>query len=227
MFTEIWHEGLYRPLLNALFLLYDRVAGENMGVAIIELTLLIRVLLLPLSLISERKKALLESLSLRVATIQREFKSDLVKQRTEIRKVMKEHRVNPWAKAIVIAVQVLILILLYQVFVGGLSAVKLDALYPFVRRPDFVDTNFLGFDVAVRNPWWALAVGVLLFIEIAIDQAQRRHLLVRRDVFYRYAFPIASAFVLAKLPMTKSLFILTSMLFSALLFGIRKGVTSH
>lgn len=115
--------------------------------------------------------------------------------------------------------------LLYQVFLGGLSTRKLDDLYPFVRRPDFVNTMFLGFNVALRNVWWAVSVGVLLFVEITIEQLQRRPLLKRRDLVYRYFFPIASAFVLAKLPMTKSLFILTSMGFSALLFGIRKGTT--
>jgi hypothetical protein len=133
--------------------------------------------------------------------------------------------VNPWAKIVVLAVQVLVFLLLYQVFVGGMDTQKFSDLYAFLRRPDFINTNFFGFDVAARNVWWALAVGVLLFVEIAVVQYQRRHLLHRRDILYRYVFPIASVIVLSRLSMVKSIFILTSMAFSALLFGVRKGVT--
>lgn len=225
--VQFWHDVLYRPLLNALVFLYQNAAGENLGLAVIELTVAIRIILLPFSVISERKQSLLESLSRKIAEIERHFKNDPVKQREEARKVLRQHRVNPWAKMVVLGIQVLVLVLLYQVFLGGMQAEKFGDLYAFVRRPDFINTDFFGFDVASRNLWWAIAVGALLFIEIIIVQAQRRHLLQRRDIFYRYALPIASAVVLYQLPMVKSLFILTSMAFSAILFGVRKGVTSQ
>jgi len=224
--AQLWHDVLYQPLLNALFFLYGTVASENIGVAVIELTVLIRIVLLPLSLVSERKAARLSALSQEIAESTAHFKNDPVKQREETRRILRKNRVNPWAKVVVLGVQVLVLVLLYQVFVGGMRTAKLVDLYPFVRKPDFINTLFLGFDVAARNVWWAVAVGVVLFIEIIIAQREHRQTLERRDVFYRYAFPIASAVVLAQLPMVKSIFILTSMAFGALLFGVRKGVTS-
>lgn len=225
MLGEIWHNGLYQPLLNALFFIYENFAGENMGIAVIELTLAVRIILLPLSLISEHKTGILESLSRKLEGVIHDFKSDPIHQREEIRKILKSHHVNPWAKVVTLGVQVLVLILLYQVFMGGLGTQKLDDLYSFVRRPDFVNTTFLGFNVAARNLYWALAVGVLLFIEIAVEQHARRNILKQRDLFYRYAFPIVSVIILSRLPMTKSLFILTSMGFSVILFGIRKGMS--
>ncbi|MBI4450290.1 YidC/Oxa1 family membrane protein insertase [Candidatus Uhrbacteria bacterium] len=224
--SQIWHDVLYQPLLNALFFLYGTIARENLGLAIMELTVAIRLLLLPLSILSERKAAMLASLSQRIDSTVAHFKNDPVKQREEARRILKEHRVNPWAKAIVLAVQVLVLVLLYQVFVGGLRSEKLVDLYAFVRRPDFVNTIFFGFDIALRNRWWAFAVGVVLFLEIVIAQRERRHILERRDVFYRYAFPIVAIVALSMLPMVKSIFILTSMACSAILFGVRKGVTT-
>jgi YidC/Oxa1 family membrane protein insertase len=222
---QLWHDALYQPLLNALFFLYNTVASENLGVAVIELTILIRVILLPLSIISERKASRLAMISKQIASATAQFKNDPIKQREVTRRILKEQKVNPWAKAVVLAVQILVLVLLYQVFLGGLRSTKLNDLYGFVRRPDFVDTSFFGFDVGARNLWWAVAVGVILFLEIVIAQRERRHTLERRDILYRYAFPVAAAVVLAKLPMVKSLFILTSMAFSAILFGVRKGVT--
>ncbi|MDO8598602.1 MAG: YidC/Oxa1 family membrane protein insertase [bacterium] len=223
---NLWHDVLYQPLLNALFFLYNTVAAENLGLAIVELTVALRLILLPISLISERKAVVLESLSDRLAETEKNFKNDPVKQREETRKLLKKHRVSPWAKMLVLGIQVLVLVLLYQVFVGGLQQAKLVDLYTAVRRPDFVNTMFLGFNVALRNVWWAVAVGVLLLVEIVIAQRERRHTLERRDIFYRYAFPIMATVILLKLPMVKSLFILTSMAFSAILFGVRKGVTA-
>lgn len=225
MLEAFWHDALYRPLLNALIALYQYAAGENLGVAVIELTVLVRIILLPLSIISERKQATIEAVSKKFGEIQEAFKNDPVKQRQEGRKLLRAHRVSPWAKILVIGVQVLILVLLYQVFLGGMDPRKFDALYAFVQRPDFVNTDFFGFNAAQPSWWWSGAVGVLLFIEISVVQYQRRNLLHRRDLLYRYAFPIASVFVLQQLAMVKSLFILTSMLFSAILFGVRKGVT--
>lgn len=225
--AQFWHFALYQPLLNALFILYNTIAMENLGIAIIELTVALRLALLPLSLVSERKATMLERLSDRIAEMTANFKNDPVKQREETRKLLRQHRVNPWAKMVVLGAQVLVLVLLYQVFLGGLQAAKLGDLYASVRRPDYVNTMFFGFDVGQRNLWWAIAVGALLFIEIVIAQRGRRNTLERRDVLYRYLFPLTAVLILVRLPMVKSVFILTSMAFSAILFGARKGVTAE
>ncbi|MFH1098712.1 MAG: YidC/Oxa1 family membrane protein insertase [Candidatus Uhrbacteria bacterium] len=227
MFGAFWHDVLFQPLLNALFFLYNEASGENLGIAVIELTVAIRLILLPFSIVSERKQARLESLSREVGEIRQHYRNDSVRQREEARKLFRRYRVYPWAKMVVLGVQILVLILLYQTFIGGLRIERLHDLYPFVRHPDFVNTFFLGFNVATRNVWWAIAVGVFLFVEIAFAQQQRRNTLGRRDFVYRYAFPVAAALVLTRLPMVKSIFILTSMFFSAALFGVRKGMTTE
>jgi len=220
----LWHDYLYQPLLNLLFFLYDRFAGESIAIAVIELTVMVRLVLLPFSILSERKRSRLAALSERIEAVTKHFKNDRVKQREETRKLLKAHRVNPWAKVVALGAQLLVFLLLYQVFLGGLTDAKLLDLYPSVRRPDLVNVMFLGFNVARPNIWWAIAVGVLLFLEIVIDQASRRHTLDRRDIFYRYAFPLAVVLVLTQLPMVKSLFLLTSMAFSAMLYGVWRGV---
>ena len=83
---------------------------------------------------------------------------------------------------------------------------------------------FLGFDIADKSVFWPAAVGVLLFLEIYAVQKQREHLVTRSDVMYLILFPVFSFVVLLLLPMVKSLFVLTSMLFSMFAFGFRKTV---
>ena len=44
----IFHEFLYRPLVNGLVLLYNSIAFKDLGVAILLLTVVIRFILYPL-----------------------------------------------------------------------------------------------------------------------------------------------------------------------------------
>jgi hypothetical protein len=110
-------------------------------------------------------------------------------------------------------------VLLYQVFLGGINQ-QFDALYSWVQRPDYVNTLFLGFDVGARNSWWAGSVGLILAAEI-VATFRNRHATMS-DVMYLVFFPLAVFWILWHLPVVKSLFVLTSMAFSALLATIRK-----
>ena len=206
-----WNTYLVHPLLEALLFLYRTLAFGNLGVAVIELTVLLRLALLPLTVLAERSSARYERLSDDVAAIQAQYKNDPVLANEEIRELLKKRRINPWAKAVVLAVQLVVLFALYQVFTRGALA------------PD-VDPTFLGMRLAERNGWWALAVGAVLYLEIAHEQRQVEHLLGKRDAIYRYAFPLFSVAVLSLLPMVKALFVLTSMAFSLAVVSIRHRI---
>ena len=54
--NSFWHDFLYTPLLNFLMFLYSGPAVQDLGVAIIMLTVLLRVLLLPFTLLDERNR---------------------------------------------------------------------------------------------------------------------------------------------------------------------------
>lgn len=224
MFHQIWHDFLYTPLLNFLIWLYNGPAFENLGLAIIYLTVLIRIVLLPFTVISERSKLLYEKLAQKIKNIEHDFKNDPIKKKEMIRQIMKEYRVSPWAKVIVLAGQALILILLYQVFLGGING-KLGDLYFWVTHPDFINTKFLGFDLGeTRNLFWSGLVGIVLFLEIYFDSRSRPTGLTRSEVAYMIFFPAACFLVLWLLPIAKSIFILTSLFFSFFIILIRQRI---
>ncbi len=223
MFHTIWHDFLYTPLLNILIWLYNVPAFENLGVAIIYLTIAIRIVLLPFTIVSERSKILYEKLEQKIKKIEQDFKNDPIQKKDIIRKVMREHRVSPWAKVMVLAVQALILVLLYQVFIGGING-KLGDLYSWVDHPDFINTNFLGFDLGIRSLFWSGLVGAVLFLEIFIDYRSRPSGLAKSEVAYMIFFPAACFFLLWILPMAKSIFILTSLIFSMIVIVIRQRI---
>ncbi len=215
----IWNHLLYIPLFNALIWLYNGLAEGNLGYAVILLTLALRVILLPLSVVSERNKAKFELLERRVESLQRDFKNDPETMKEKVRKLLKLYKISPWAKTLVIAVQALVLVLLYQVFIGGLTHYKLNVLYKGVDRPEFINTNFYGFELGAHDWRWAAVVGLVLFLEIYFYQRGKH--VKRSDQLYAIFFPIMSFLALWALPMVKSIFILTTLAFSYILSMFR------
>ena len=222
MLHQVWHDILYTPLLNVLIWLYNVPAFGNLGVAIIYLTIIIRVVLLPFTVVSERSKILYERLGEKIDKIGQDFKNDPIQKKEMIRKVMREHRVSPWAKVMVLGVQALTLVLLYQVFIGGING-KLGDLYSWVAHPDFINTTFLGFDLGeVKNLFWSGLVGAVLFLEIFIDYRGKSTGLTKSEVAYMIFFPAAVFLTLWILPIAKSIFILTSICFSFFVIFFRQ-----
>lgn len=219
MISFFWNEYLYRPVFNILIYFYNGIASQNLGVAVIYLTILLRLALLPFSVISVWKQGFYKKLSGEISKIALAHKNDPVLQNQEIREFLKAHRVNPWSKAIVLGVQALTLVLLYQVFLGGIRGNKFSELYSWVRRPDFVNINFLGFDIGAHSLIWPAVVAVFLFVEISFEQRKKGTLVLNPDIVYKYFFPLFVFVTLYILPMVKSLFILTSLVFSAIVVG--------
>lgn len=219
---EIWHDYLYTPLLNFLIFLYNGPAFGNLGVAIIELTVLLRLLLLPLSIIDERNRFRYEKLDRKVEAIERDFKGDPILKKEKVRELLREHKVNYWSKVGLLGIQLLVLILLYQVFVGGVKFTYHEMLYSWVKMSGDVNTMFLGSDLGHRSMFWAGIAAVYLFAKIYTVQKQRVHLVTKSDVMYLLTFPLFTFVILAILPMVKALFILTSMVFTSIVFLIRK-----
>lgn len=224
MDPSFWHDFLYTPLLNFLMFLYTGPAGLSLGIAIIELTVLLRFVLLPLSLLDERNAYKYEKLDRRIQAIERDFKNDAVLRKEKIRELLKEYKVSYWSKVVVLGVQLLVLILLYQVFMGGIEFTRHEVLYSWVSVPVEVNTRFLGFDLAERSTMWGGIVAALLFLQIYTVQKQREHTVTRSDVMYLFLFPIFTFTILSILPMVKALFVLTSMLFTMIIFTLRKAL---
>lgn len=217
----IWTNWLYIPIFNALIWLYNGPAKENLGYAVIILTIGLRLVLLPFSVISEKNKVKYRILGEKVDILKKDFKNDPVALKTHVRELFKKNKVKPWAKTLVLAVQGLALVLLYQVFMGGLTRYKMNVLYPWVEKPEIINTKFFGFELSVRDWRWAAVVGLILFLENYLEQRKRKT--TKGEQLYAIFFPLATFYLLWLLPMVKSVFILTSIGFSYIL-SMFKGV---
>lgn len=142
---------LYKPLYNALIFLVWLIPGHNVGWAIIILTIIIRIILLPSSLKAARSQIKLRDLQPELQKIQEQYKNDKTKQSQEIMAFYKKNQVSPWGSCLPLLIQFPILIILYYVFINGLSTARFDLLYEFMPRPDSMNTLFFGIDLAKPN----------------------------------------------------------------------------
>lgn len=214
----IWQQYLYIPLFNFLIWLYLNYANYNLGVAVIILTVLLRIVLLPFTVLDELGKVTGEKLRKDIKEIDKDFANDPVKKKLMIRQHLKRKKIRPWAKAVVLGVQFLVLVLLYQVFIGGINTEqKLHLLYPSIPRPDFINTKFLWFDIAQVNLVAVAIVAGYLFAQILISSWDQRRHLNKREQIYTLLFPAFVFLLLAVLPSVKCIFILTSLVFSTII----------
>lgn len=149
---NFFYEILYRPLFNILVLIYQHFPLHDLGIAIILLTILIRIVLLPLFYKGAKDQTIMQRLAPKIKEIQKNHKTDKEKQAKALLDLYREHQVNPLSGFFLLLVQLPILIALYQVFLKGLSSEALGALYSFVSRPDILSHYFLGFiDLSQRS----------------------------------------------------------------------------
>lgn len=231
--VAFWQLFLYQPLVNALVYFYNTIAEQNLGWAVICLTVALRLVLLPFSIVSERNAMAYEDMEEKIKEGEKRHRGDPVYLKEYVRGLARKYKIRPWAKTIVLGIQLLVLVLLYQVFLTGIQGTQLARiLYSGVEYPGKLNTIFfevaygpaptqmLSFDVGQQNILWAALVGVVLIIEILITSHGRK--MTPQEKTYFIIFPVASVLILWYLPMVKSLFILTSLFFSYILTLLRK-----
>lgn len=121
---NIFNQYLYDPLLKLLVFLYQNFSFHDFGIAIIVLTIIIRLVLFPLFYKGAKDQAIIQRLAPKIKEIQRNHKDDKEKQTRALLELYKEHRVNPFSGFLLLLLQLPVLIALYKVFLNGLSTLS-------------------------------------------------------------------------------------------------------
>lgn len=114
---------LFTPLFQAFFILLvvlEKLTA-NMAVAIVLMTIIIRIILIPVfrrQTVSTRRTQMLQP---EVKEIQRRFKGDRLKQQEAQRQLYAERGINPAAGCLPAILQIFLLIPMYSVFASGLQ----------------------------------------------------------------------------------------------------------
>jgi len=143
LIITIFNETLARPLFNLLVWVYNVVPGQDFGIAIIIVTIFLRVLLYPLSDKALKSQKILQELQPKIKELQKKYKNK-EEQAKKMMEFYKEHKINPLSGCLPILVQLPLLIALYRVFLTGLDPESLNNLYSFVGNPGELNPIFIG-----------------------------------------------------------------------------------
>ncbi len=140
----LYHEIIYRPLLNVLVFLYQAAAFHDLGIAIIIFTVLVRAVLYPLFHHQTKHTMKMQALQPKLKKIQDEHKGNKEKEVAATMALFAEHGTNPFIPILTTLVQLPILIALYQLLRKIITVEYVTELYAFVHVPSELNPMFLG-----------------------------------------------------------------------------------
>lgn len=179
------------PIFNALMVLYHLIG--DFGLSIIVLTLIIKLVLFPLTLQQLKSMRATQALQPQLAEIRRKYAKDQQAQMQASQQLYKEYGINPVAGCLPLLIQMPVLYGLFfalenVVKVSGSSAARLQAinstLYPFVPHfttPPNLSLNWFTFinpafhfSLAIPDPTHILPILAALATFIQLRMSQTR-----------------------------------------------------
>lgn len=219
-FAAIYHEVVFRPLLNLLVFFYNMIPGHDVGVVIIVVTVLIRLLLAPSFHKSLKSQKAMNDLQPKLNELREKHKGNKEAEAKAMMDLYKEHKINPLGSCLPLLIQLPILIGLYQVFNSALGGQELQGLYSFVSAPaNGIDPNFFGL-INLSKPSWVFGViaglaqfwqSKLMMPNSATNQDATAKIMSMQTM---YVLPIISVFISLNLPAGLPLYWIVTTLFA-------------
>jgi YidC/Oxa1 family membrane protein insertase len=185
------HDIFVQPLINFIFVAYS-LLGHNFGLAVILLTVVIRLILWPFQSQTLRNQKALNKIQPDIKKIQAKYKNDPAKMNAMMMELYKEKEVNPFSSCLPTLIQLpLILALFYAIRpFGSADFVNManhanglwNELYTWVKDLGFVqsaltgtfDTNMFGLiNLAKPSILLAIIAGITQYIQMRMTMPRK------------------------------------------------------
>ena len=149
----------------------DILPGADMGLAVLILTIVVKLILFPLSEKAVRTQLAMKLYEPELNALKIKFKDDKENQARAVLNFYRENKINPLSTILVLIIQLPIIISLYYVFYkGGFPEVNHDLLYSFVKAPEEINMYFLGLiDISGKSLLLSILVGTTQFFQMKLS----------------------------------------------------------
>lgn len=187
---------LARPLLLFLNWLYSWC--KNWGFAIILLTFVVRLCLLPINIKSYKSMKVMQKLQPQIKEIKAKHKSDPKKMNTEVMALMKKNKANPLGGCLPLFIQFPVFFALYRVLGESIELYQ----SPFI---------FWIKDLSLKDPYYLLPIlgGLVLFVQQRLTPMN----LPKEQARLLTAMPLLFSVFMLNLPSGLTLYIFVSGVF--------------
>lgn len=207
--SNIFNVFLYQPVFHSLVFIYQNLSFQDLGLAIIILTALVRIVLFPLFYKSAKHQAIMQRLQPKVKEIQEKHKNDKTKQGAELMNLYKEHKINPFSGILVLIIQLPIIIAIYQVILKETT------------KDLFSNFMLLGlFNLREANIAIAVIASALQYLQMRLSfppemrQGGKNNPAAQTGKIMLIMGPAFSLLILSRLPSALGLYWLASTVFS-------------
>jgi len=184
----------YQPIYQTLLFLYNYL--KDFGLAVISLTILIRLFLFPLNYKMSKEQEKFLRLKKEIENIEKKYKGE--EKTKEILSLYQKNKVNPLWSFFSFLIQFPILIALYQVFLKGLNQ---------------FDPNFFSLDLSKPNFFLVFCAMLLQIFYFNLIQKITKNKETLPQIPLNYFFALLTFLILLKLPSAISLYFATSYVF--------------
>lgn len=173
----LFHEIIYRPLFNILVFIYQNIPWQDMGVAVIILTILIRILLLPVYRNLMKSQQEMQEIQPELKELREKYKDDRQTQSEEMMKLYKDRGINPFAPFWPLLIQLPILIGMISVARNIFNSEEYPESYGFVDFPETFNEMAFGAINIVDSGWdsqdpyviiMAVTVSIILHVQMKL-----------------------------------------------------------
>jgi len=219
---------LFNPLYNLLLVLTNILPGGDLGLAIIILTILVKVIIFPLYTKSIKTQIKIKAVEAQLQEIKEKYKNNVQEQSKKTMELYREEKINPFSTFLVLLIQIPIIISLFYVFKSSFT-INQEIIYSFVPIPKIINHNFLGLiDLTLNNNYLlSIITGLTQFLQVKfslpkIDKGKqlgksfKEDLARSMDLQMRYVMPVITIFIAFTLPSALALYWITSNIFSSI-----------
>jgi len=223
--SSLYHSLIYTPLYNLLVELFHIAPWADAGVIVIVLTLIVRLILFPVSKRAITTQVAMQEIQPRLKEIQEKHKGNKEVEARETLALYKEKGVNPFSSILLLFLQLPIIWALYRIFLySGIPQVNTSLLYSFVHAPAHINTVFLGLlDITHKSVILALLAALSSFFQMRIAMASQAapqgngfsdNLAKSMQSQMKYIFPVIVFFISYKISGVIALYWCTTNLFT-------------
>ena len=191
-----------KPLFHALDFFYHLIG--NFGVAILIVTILVKLLFFPLANKSYESMSKMKGLQPEMKRIQERFKEDRTKQQQALMELYKKEKVNPMAGCLPILIQIPVFFALYKVLYVSIE-MRHAPFFGWIQDLSSPDPTTI-FNLFGLIPWapphflmigvWPLIMGVTMFLQMKLNPTPPDP--VQQQIFTW--MPVLFTFMLAAFP---------------------------
>lgn len=175
IFFAIWEKLFYLPIFFTSNFFYSLL--KDFGLVIFCLTVLVKIILSPLSFYSLTTQKKLKKIQSMVEEIKRKFKENSKEKTKQLISLYQKEKINPFS-GMILFLQIPILIAFYKVVLDGTKIYSNQSLFGI-------------FNLSLPNVWLSFLASVSQFFFSNISSPKN---------LLNYFFPLLTFFILSKLP---------------------------